>query len=111
MHCPVCRTKMQERKGMYGPFYYCKPHGTISVQGTKVHATGEIVGFLSRLQRSTRSTIMPYSGMSRTVDLDFEIRKQAMLFGVEITELDRFIEGNEVTADREQDHWMNFRPY
>lgn len=95
---------------MYGPFYYCKPHGTISVQGTKVHATGMIAKKLSEASQNS-AKVMPYSGMSRTVDLDFEIRKQAMLFGVEITELDRFIEGNEVTADREQDHWMNFRPY
>ena len=95
---------------MYGPFQYCKPHGTISVQGTKVRATGMIAKKLSEMSPNS-TKVMPYSGMSRTVDLDFEIRKQAMLFGVEITELDRFIEGNKITAEHEQDHWMNFRPH
>jgi hypothetical protein len=34
-----------------------------------------------------------------------------MEFGVEINELDRFIEGGSEAADDDPDHWMNTRPY
>jgi hypothetical protein len=45
------------------------------------------------------------------IDLEFETRKQAASFGVDITELDRFIEGDEDAANDEPDHWMSVRPY
>lgn len=107
MRCPVCRAEMTPRNGIHGDFFLCKVHGTLSFQGPKVVCSGAIF-------KKFQSGLQVKAGRFVTVekiDLEFETRKQAAMLGVDINELDRFIEGGEDAANDDPDHWMNVRPY
>ena len=107
MKCPVCNSQMKPCSGKHGDFFSCRDHGTLSFQGPKVFCSGDIYKkFSAGLQVKAQGFISV-----ENIDLEFETRKQAASFGVDITELDRFIEGDEDAANDEPDHWMNVRPY
>jgi hypothetical protein len=113
MKCPVCSTSMAHRAGKHGSFFVCKEHGTASIQGGNLVCTGEIFQWAKRISTSNRLSVdrcVAFQNASPRFDLEFEVRKQALIFGVDITELDRFIECGQEAADDDEDHWMNLRP-
>ena len=108
MKCPVCSASMTHRVGKHGSFFFCKDHGTASIQGGKLFCTGEI---FKKFRASLEVESSQFISTAKKIDLEFEVRKQAMIFGVDITELDRFIEGGADAASDDDSHWMNVRPY
>lgn len=111
MKCPICKTILTHRIGKFGPFDFCKnKHGSISVQGTKIVATGNIFEVLAH---QTHSLTLAQIGIELGENnLEVLVRRQmASVFGVDMTELDLFVEGGADAAQDEPDHWMNGRPY
>lgn len=106
MNCPLCKTAMQKRNGKFGPFFYCQPHGTISLQGKKLHTTGEITSKIKSLVTSKKVT-----SSCDQKDLEILVRIEMAKFGVLMNDLDLFIEGGAQAAHDEPDHWMNSRPF
>lgn len=110
MHCLVCNAEMIKRSGKFGPFHSCKDHGTVSVQGSKLVATGQIHKALTLAL--TQSHTASHCTTGGVPDLEYYIRtKIAGDFGIIMDELDLFCEGGPETADDDPDHWMNLRPY
>lgn len=108
MKCAKCDADAILRTGKFGEFYCCpnsKPgdnHGTISKP------------LLEKVREVMAVTQTHDDGsFMQAIDLDFEVRRHAMHLGVEITEMDRFIEGDTEYADDDEDysHWSMIRPY
>jgi hypothetical protein len=95
MKCKKCETDLIKRKGKFGEFYCCPKsnpsdnHGTISV-GQQAYNTA------SRVSDS----------------LTLAIERQTMaLGGGYLTDIVRFVEGGQLAAIDDEDHWMNTRMY
>lgn len=114
MKCLCCNVGMVRRNGVFGEFFSCKQHGTISVQNGNVVATGEVYKKLRNRQTLTLSKVG--NCVVDEISLELQMQKQIMGFGVQIGELDKFIEGEtlelaQLNADDDEDHWLNTRPY
>lgn len=103
--CPTCQRPMVLRDGRNGEFWACAKsypgnnHGTYSVE-VKV----------MRIDRAA-VRITPYEPSQQPIDLELEVRKQVAAFGMHLTDLDRFVEGDWRDAEWDEDHWSNVRPY
>lgn len=98
MKCIKCKSRLIEREGKFGKFWCC-PNSTIGDN----HGT-----FKTRQMLYNK---LYHDSIPPERDLDFLVRKEMMTFGIEMTELDRFIEGGIEAAEDDEDHWMNTRPY
>lgn len=106
MKCGKCGAEATIRKGPHGAFYCCPNSKPGDNHGTRSVAVQEALALLR--------DSLPTDGMPMApADIDFEVRRQCMTFGVEVTELDIFIEGDPHFADIDDDpdHWSNMRPY
>jgi hypothetical protein len=112
MDCPVCNNQMEERNGKFGVFHYCRPHGTVSVQGRKVVASGAIKQYLDSImaRRSQRHALADIDWTEMPI-IDVAVQRQMAAYGMIMTDMDRFCEGGAEAAMDEPDHWMNMRPY
>ena len=116
MMCPCCKTDMIKRNGVYGEFFYCRQHGTISVQSNKIVATGEIRKKVSAIEYKQLALKDVGNSVLDQPSLELQMERQMMAFGVRLTEMDRFIEGEtielqQVAAIDDEDHWLNQRQY
>jgi hypothetical protein len=116
MECPCGKLQMIERSGVYGNFFYCKSHGTLSIQSSKIVATGEIRKTLQTNAYNKLSLQNVGRSVSDRPSLEMEMERQMLAFGVRLTEIDRFIEGEthdlqQMAALDDEDHWLNQRPY
>ena len=110
-NCPVCKTAMQQRSGEFGAFYVCpKGHGTISVQGTKVVATGAIFSTFAKIVQKKRHPLQDIECMTEP-NIERSVRLGMATMGMHLSEMDLFIEGGREAAQDEPDHWMNERLY
>lgn len=115
MKCPCCKVDMVKRQGKFGEFFYCNQHGTMSVQGTKIVTTGEINRKLKSFTRKLKLCDVG-SGFKDDLNLFQQMEQQMLSFGVRLSEIDRFIEGEtlelmQLNAQDDEDHWLNTRPY
>lgn len=115
MDCPCCKMSMVKRSGKFGEFFYCKNHGTMSVQNGKLVATGKIKLKLSSQVRKLKLSEIS-TGFQNQPKLSEQMEMQMMFFGVRMTETDCFIEGEtlelmQLNAQDDEDHWLNTRPY
>lgn len=99
--CPSCKTEMILRNGKYGPFFYCKDHGTISMRAAKV-ITASI--------DSDQCTNWQY------IDEPFLdiIKRRSVILGRPMDDLQDLVEFYVDDPDQSQDdpdHWMNVRDY
>lgn len=111
MKCLVCSKELLPISGKFGVFFSCRGHGTISKQGTKVVATGAMLQSINQNLLISKGHVEQYKQCSKPFDLEQEVRNKMVGFGYYMTDLDLFIEGGDDTANDDQDHWMNLRPY
>lgn len=102
--CPSCKTEMILRNGKYGPFFYCKDHGTISMRAAK-----KITVLLKRIEDEHT-----YVGGYNENPLKDLIFRQSIGLGEpmdNLTDLAKFTVDNHYDAQDNEDHWMNIRDY
>ena len=103
-NCPKCGTQLVIRTGKFGRFLCCpesKPgdnHGTVSLDQPAPKVTGQTI-YNARYHSASDA------------NLDQLVQRQMASFGVLMTDLDRFVEGGPETADYDEEHWTNMRPY
>lgn len=100
-NCPSCNKPMEPRTGKYGDFFYCREHGTIS----KLAA----MAISERTQEYKPTTVPLYNN-----DLMDTVKRQGVAMGHHIDELGQLIDffnDMEESAEWDEDHWMNIRPY
>lgn len=114
MKCPCCGIQMVKRNGVFGEFFSCRQHGTMSLNKGKLRVTGEIYKkFKTRLVLSLSQI---GNCVIDSVSLEHQMQKQMIGLGVQMNEIDRFIEGEtlelmQMNADDDENHWLNTRPY
>ena len=110
MNCIVCNKEMQERNGKFGRFSFCAfGHGTFSVQGKKLHATGEIFTKMAEAEKARQE--LSRIEATEIPDINRAVLRGMASMGVYMNDMDHFIEGGREAAQDESDHWMNCQPY
>lgn len=106
MKCLHCHKQMTTHNGVWGKFYSCWGHGTLSIQGNKVVATGLQFKALHQQKEpnylSTVTNSKDYGG-----DLMLAVKAQTVQLGVIPTDVEEWI------VDREDGDsgWMASRDY
>lgn len=101
--CPFCRQPMELRTGKYGAFFYCRDHGTIGVEAARG---------IKRLQANDLAVNTPV--FYREDPLLDAIKHKGVEMGHHVDDLGQLVDwfnDNEQSAEDDDDHWMNIRPY
>lgn len=101
--CPSCKTEMVLRNGKYGPFFYCKDHGTISMRAAK-----KITELLAKTEDEHG-----YSGGFNEDPLFDSIKRTSVNLGMPQDDLQQTIDfyNDHPPFSDDEDHWMNIRDY
>ena len=97
--CEICSSEMVQRKGTYGPFWFCpstEHKFTLSVKGV---LRQKVLTELSNLD--TNRFPYPYADLVDFVKTTFG----------PVDPLIEFYVDNPYDAQDDEDHWMNVRPY
>lgn len=96
---------MEPRTGKYGDFFYCKTHGTISKQAVKV---------LLNVEYGPIADYVSHPALPMEDPLLDAVKRTGYAMGHHMDEMGQlvdFFNDMEESADWDEDHWMNVRPY
>lgn len=100
--CPSCGVDMEPRTGKYGDFFYCLNHGTISKAAFKALLNAEYGPISNCVSLPNEDTLLEV------------VKRKGIQVGHHIDDLGQLVDwynDNEQSAEDDDDHWMNIRPY
>ena len=108
MKCLFCNKEAIERNGKFGKFFFCAGHGTISIQGNKMHVTGKMFEVAHKNEIEERMYEEEHGVAMQEPCLDRLVESAMVsIMGYGLSSMDRFIEGGREAALDEDNHWMN----